>query len=82
MCPPTLNPPPTSFPTLCLWVVPEHWLWVHQFFFIYMILFIYLFLAVLDLHCWLFSSWDEWGLLSAVCGLLIAVVSLVTEHLL
>ena len=27
--------------------------------------FIYLFLAVLGLHCWLFSSCGEWGLLSS-----------------
>ena len=26
--PPILNPTPTSLPTLSLWVVPEHWLWV------------------------------------------------------
>ena len=31
MCPPILNPPLTSLPTLSLWVVPEHWLWVPCF---------------------------------------------------
>ena len=43
----------------------------------------YLFLAVLDLHCCAqaFSSCSERGLLFAVvCGLLIAVASLVAEH--
>ena len=48
--------------------------------FIYLI---YLFLAVLGLHCcaWAFSSCGERGLLFvAVCGLLIAVASLVVEH--
>ena len=46
-------------------------------------LFIYLFLAALGLCCcvWAFSSWGERGLLFvAVCGLLIAVASLVAEH--
>ena len=46
-------------------------------------LFIYLFLAALGLCCctWAFSSCSEWGLLFvAVCGLLIAVASLVVEH--
>ena len=44
--------------------------------------FIYLFLAVLGLHCcaWAFSSCGKWGLLFAVCGLLIAVASVVAEH--
>ena len=28
---PILIPPPTSLPTLSLWVVPEHWLWVPGF---------------------------------------------------
>ena len=28
MCPPLLNPPPTSIPTLSLGVVPEYRLWV------------------------------------------------------
>ena len=45
--------------------------------------FIYLFLAALGLRCctWAFSSCGEWGLLFiAVCRLLIAVASLVTEH--
>ena len=45
--------------------------------------FICLFLAVLGLHCcvWVFSSCGERGLLFiAVCGLLIAVASLVAEH--
>ena len=31
MCPPILNPPPTSFPTPSLWVVAEHHLWVSCF---------------------------------------------------
>ena len=47
------------------------------------ILFIYLFLAVLGLCCctWAFSSCGERGLLFVtVCGLLIAVASLVAEH--
>ena len=45
--------------------------------------FIYLFLALLGLRCCVraFSSCGEQGLLSVVvCGLLIAVASLVTEH--
>ena len=45
--------------------------------------FIYLFLAALGLRCCAraFSSCGEWGLLFvAVCGLLIAVASLVAEH--
>ena len=45
--------------------------------------FIYLFLAVLGLRCcmWAFSSCGEQGLLFVVvCGLLIAVASLVAEH--
>ena len=43
----------------------------------------FLFLAVLGLHCCtrLFSSCSKWGLLIVVvCGLLIAVASLVVEH--
>ena len=43
----------------------------------------YLFLAALGLHCCVraFSTWSEWGLLFVVvCGLLIAVASLVAEH--
>ena len=46
-------------------------------------LFIYLFLAALGLHCCVqaFSSCGEQGLLFVVvCGLLIAVASLVAEH--
>ena len=46
-------------------------------------LFVYLFLAALGLRCcaWTFSSCSERGLLFvAVCGLLIAVASLVAEH--
>ena len=42
-----------------------------------------LFLAALGLHCWVqaFSSCSEQGLLFVeVCGLLIAVASLVAEH--
>ena len=45
--------------------------------------FIYLFMAALGLRCcvWAFSSCSEWGLLFVVvCGLLIAVASLVAEH--
>ena len=45
--------------------------------------FLMYFLAVLGLHCctWAFSSCGEQGLLFvAVCGLLIAVASLVAEH--
>ena len=48
-----------------------------------MFYFIYLFLAVLSLRCCVqaFSSCGEQGLLFvAVCGLLIAVASLVVEH--
>ena len=47
------------------------------------ILFIYLFLAALGLRCcaWAFSSCVEQRLLFVeVCGLLIAVASLVAEH--
>ena len=47
------------------------------------IYFIYLFLAVLGLYCcmWAFSSCGERGLLFVVvCGLLIAVASLVVER--
>ena len=54
-----------------------------HFFFYKLIYFIYLFLAMLGLGCWVraFSSCGEQGLLSiAVCGLLIAVASLVAEH--
>ena len=53
------------------------------FFFNKFIYLIYLFLAVLGLRCcaWAFSSCSERGLLFvAVCGLLIAVASLVAEH--
>ena len=52
-------------------------------FYLFIYLFIYLFLAALDLRCcaWAFSSCGELGLLFiAVCGLLIAVASLVAEH--
>ena len=45
--------------------------------------FIYLFMAPLGLRCCTraFSSCGEWGLLFvAVCGLLIAVASLLVEH--
>ena len=52
------------------------------FFFNIFYLFIYLFLAALGLRCCVraFSSCSEWGLLFiAVCGLLIAVASLVAE---
>ena len=54
-----------------------------SFLFLKFILFIYLFLTVLGLRCyaWAFSSCGEQGLLFvAVCGLLIAVASLVAEH--
>ena len=53
------------------------------FFFFFFNLFIYLFLAALGLRCcaWAFSSCGKWALLFiAVCGLLIAVSSLVAEH--
>ena len=43
----------------------------------------FFFVAALGLCCctWAFSSCGEWGLLFvAVCGLLIAVASLVAEH--
>ena len=46
-------------------------------------IFVYLFLAALGLHCCTraFSSCGEQGLLFlGVCGLLIAVASLVAEH--
>ena len=53
-------------------------------FFLKINLFIYLFfMAALGLRCcmWIFSSCSEWGLLFiVVCGLLIAVASLVVEH--
>ena len=52
-------------------------------FFVFIYLFIYLFLAALGPRCrtWVFSSCGERGLLFVVvCGLLIAVVSLVAEH--
>ena len=58
-------------------------LWFFSLFFFFIIIIIYLFLAALGLHCCLraFSSCGERGLLFvAVHGLLIAVVSLVTEH--
>ena len=54
-----------------------------SFFFFFLNKLIYLFLAVLGLCCcaWAFSSCGEWRLLFvAVCGLLVAVVSLVAEH--
>ena len=50
---------------------------------LFIYLFMYLFLAVLGLRCctWAFSSCGELGLLFVVvCGLLIAVASLVVEH--
>ena len=53
------------------------------FFFYKFIYLIYLFLAVLGLRCCAraFSSCGEWGLFFVVvCGLLIAVASLVVEH--
>ena len=53
------------------------------FFFFLINLFIYLFLAALGLRCCAraFSSCSERGLLFiAMCGLLIAVASLVAEH--
>ena len=58
---------------------------LHSFpyFFKKCIYFIYLFLAAFGLHCCAqaFSSCDEWRLLFVVvCGLLIAVASLVVEH--
>ena len=57
--------------------------YLETFFSSFFLLFIYLFLAALGLRCcaWAFSSCGEWGLLFvAVCGLLIAVASLVAEH--
>ena len=54
---------------------------VGSFFFIN--LFLYLFLAALGLHCcvWAcFSCGEQELLFIAVCGLLIAVASLVAEH--
>ena len=53
------------------------------FFFFYKFILFYLFLAALGLCCFAqaFSSCGEWGLLFfAVCGLLIAMASLVAEH--
>ena len=50
---------------------------------IYMNIFFFFFLATLGLRCcaWAFSSCGERGLLFvAVCGLIIAVASLVAEH--
>ena len=51
--------------------------------YLFIYLFIYLYLAALGLCCCAqaFSSCDEWGLLFvALCGLLVAVASLVAEH--
>ena len=59
----------------------SEYLWNSFYLFIY--LFIYLFLAALGLCCFVraFSSCSECGLLFVVvCGLLIAVASLVVEH--
>ena len=56
---------------------------LNKFIYLFIYLFIFLFLAVLGLHCCAqaFSSCGEQGLLFvAVCGLLIAVASLVAEH--
>ena len=53
------------------------------FFSFYLVFYLFYFLAVLGLRCcaWAFSSCGERGLLFiAVCGLLIAVASLVVEH--
>ena len=53
------------------------------FVFLIKLFFIYLFLAALGLRCCAraFSSCGKWGLLLvAVCGLLIAVASLVAEY--
>ena len=55
----------------------------HKRIFYLIYVFIYLFLSVLGLRFCTraFSSCGEWGLLFvAVCGLLIAVASLVAEH--
>ena len=55
---------------------------IHLFIFLNLFIF-YLFLSVLGLCCcvWAFSSWGERELLFVVvCGLLIAVASLVAEH--
>ena len=52
-------------------------------FFFFLINYLFSFLAALGLCCcaWAFSSHGEQGLLFvAVCGLLIAVASLVAEH--
>ena len=61
--------------------------WGHWFFCLFVLsgffFLMYLFLAALGLHCcpWAFSSCGERGLLFVVvCGLLIAVASLVAEH--
>ena len=52
-------------------------LFIHSF----IHLFIYFWLHWVFLAAWAFSSCSEWGLLFfAVCGLLIAVASLVVEH--
>ena len=54
-----------------------------SFFFFFLIYFIDLFLAALGLHCCAqaFSSCGEQGLLFVVvCGLYVAVASLVAEH--
>ena len=61
-------------------MAPGNWLSIYLFFKIYLF---NLFLAALGLHCCAqaFSSCGERGLLFvAVCGLLIAVASLVVEH--
>ena len=60
-----------------------NWLGLFLLFFIFKIYFIHLFLAVLGLRCCtqVFSSCGERGLpFIVVCGLFIAVASLVAEH--
>ena len=56
---------------------------LQQNFFFNKLIYLFLFLAALGVCCstWAFSSWGEWGLFFvAVCGLLIAVASLVVEQ--
>ena len=69
MCPTILNPPPTSFPTSSLWVVPEHWLWMSCFihwtytghYFTYGN--IHVSMLILSCILWIFSEPQQLGLL-------------------